>query len=435
MKRFISLPKGERLGPETDARMTAMELVCSIDRLLSEQLSVILADEKFQALEARWLSLFELVSLPVNPAAAKVKILDVSWEDISHDLNICSTVFRSVLYNSIANRELNTLGGEPFGIIMVDHAVNLSGASGSDGDYDDIYTLELLADLGAKCLCPVILDVAPDSFGPFEEDSLANRAKIARTIESNDFRGWRRLRALSESRFLGLVLNRVRLRAPYRDYKANFIFSEPRRAEGLWGNSGFVFVAATLLEFNRIRWFGFLESRWIDKSIGSAIAVVGTRALAEPVFKHRMTPKTASFLANTGFIPIFHNELSGKYWFAANNSALRVYKSEVDPLIQTTLMVCRIAHFLKVQLRMMVGSSLSALECENRLSEWVGSYCSGAVTSEESVLASKPLRRADVKVVERSSSLGNYDCHMEIEPHYTFSRVSTTVALTTHVGP
>ena len=84
---------------------------------------------------------------------------------------------------------------------------------------------------------------------------------------------------------------------------------------------------------------------------------------------------------------------------------------------------------------MMVGSSLSALECENRLSEWVGSYCSGAVTSEESVLASKPLRRADVKVVERSSSLGNYDCHMEIEPHYTFSRVSTTVALTTHVGP
>ena len=117
------------------------------------------------------------------------------------------------------------------------------------------------------------------------------------------------------------------------------------------------------------------------------------------------------------------------------NSALRVYKSEVDPLIQTTLMVCRIAHFLKVQLRMMVGSSLSALECENRLSEWVGSYCSGAVTSEESVLASKPLRRADVKVVERPSSLGNYDCHMEIEPHYTFSRVSTTVALTTHVGP
>ena len=140
MKRFISLPKGERLGLETDARMTAMELVCSIDRLLSEQLSVILADEKFQALEARWLSLFELVSLPVNPASAKVKILDVSWEDISHDLNICSTVFRSVLYNSIANRELNTLGGEPFGIIMVDHAVNLSGASGSDGDYDDIYT-------------------------------------------------------------------------------------------------------------------------------------------------------------------------------------------------------------------------------------------------------------------------------------------------------
>ena len=115
-----------------------------------------MSDKKFEALEGRWRNLHELVNLPVNYKALKVRVFNISWREISQDLNISTSVKHSRLYNLIANREFNTLGGEPYGLIVIDH--NLTLDIDYENEFDDLYTLELLASLGEKSLCPIILD-------------------------------------------------------------------------------------------------------------------------------------------------------------------------------------------------------------------------------------------------------------------------------------
>ena len=68
------------------SKVLVCHLIAEIDRLISEQLSQVMSNPNFQELEARWLNLHELVNLPVNYKVIKVRIFNISWQEISQDL-------------------------------------------------------------------------------------------------------------------------------------------------------------------------------------------------------------------------------------------------------------------------------------------------------------------------------------------------------------
>ena len=87
-------------------------LIADIDRTVSEQLSKLYEHPKFQALESSWGGLALLVNLPVSMRRTGVRFLDISAEEIAQDLDDARAIERTQLYNLIANREFNTLGGK-----------------------------------------------------------------------------------------------------------------------------------------------------------------------------------------------------------------------------------------------------------------------------------------------------------------------------------
>lgn len=414
-------------------------LIAEIDRRMSSQLSNIIHHPSFSQLEATWRGVETLAHLPVNYQKVRIKLLDLSWDELSHELNTAVSLKRTALYNLIANRELNTSGGQPFGMVVVDHDISMN----VDSDFDDLYTTELLASLGQLCLCPFILSPDDIFFGETGADWLSDINRIEKILQGPDYTEWQRLRSLSQSRFIGVAMPKVRLRNAYElGSSRSFLFKETCQvSSGLWGSAAFLFASTALREFNRINWFGFMKSRWQDKLMGSLVNVPtngqGTFATYSPTPQLSLYTELGNFYTEQGFIPLCRSTTTDKYFFRGNRS---IWDKAIDDSemvagqIQTTLMICRIAHFLKVQIRGMIGNFQSAEECELYLNDWLQKYTSNLFNADEATMAKYPLSKSRVEVKEVQGESDRYVCNVLIQPQYQFDNVCGEVLLSTDLG-
>ncbi|GAL28702.1 uncharacterized protein ImpD [Vibrio variabilis] len=175
---------------------------------------------------------------------------------------------------------------------------------------------------------------------------------------------------------------KIRLRNAYSSQSStSFLFSETYQPRaGLWGSAAVLFASTALREFNRINWFGFMKSRWQDKLMGALVNVPingqGTLATYQPASEMSLYTEMGNFYTEQGFIPLCRSTTTEKYFFRGNRSIWDKAKDDSELVagqIQTTLMICRIAHFLKVQIRGMIGNFQSAEECELYLNDWLQS--------------------------------------------------------------
>ncbi|USD66344.1 type VI secretion system contractile sheath large subunit [Vibrio sp. SCSIO 43136] len=415
-------------------------LIADIDAAISTQVSEILHHPEFSALEASWSGVESLVSLPINYHKTNVRLLDFSWDELSHELNSSVSLRRTTLFNLIGNKELNTSGGKPFGMVVVDHDISMN----LDGDYDDIYTLELLSELGDLCLCPFILSMAEDFFGESGADWLSDTQRIEKILAGAEYQSWQRLREKSSSRFIGVVMPKVRFRHAYNHSDSNqIVFSERHRSpSGVWGNAGYLFASTAMREFNRINWFGFMKSRWQDKYAGALVNVPESSAQTlvhrEPRADINIFTPMGIFYSDHGFIPLCHSSTTEKYFFRGNPSIWNCESDDLEAVngqIQTTLMICRVAHYLKVQIRGMIGNFQTADECELFLNNWLDKYTSNLVNADEATLAKYPLSKGRVIVKEIAGQKGRFTCDVHVKPQYQFDNVCGEVLLSTDLGP
>ncbi|MGR5500074.1 type VI secretion system contractile sheath domain-containing protein [Vibrio sp. DNB22_10_4] len=430
----------ENLVKETDLFFAGVtRLIAEIDRRMSSQISNIIHHPSFCNLEATWRGVETLAFLPVNYQKVRIKLLDVSWNELSHELNTAVSLKRTALYNLIANRELNTSGGQPFGMMVVDHDISMN----VDSDFDDLYTLELLASMGQLCLCPFILSPEDTFFGEAGADWLSDIHRIEKILQGPDYTAWQRLRSLTQARFLGVAMPKVRLRKAYGTQSStSFIFTETYQLrQGLWGSASILFASTALREFNRINWFGFMKSRWQDKLMGALVNVPtngqGTLATYNPTPEITFYTDMGNFYTEHGFIPLCRSATTDKYFFRGNRSIWDKAKDDSELVagqIQTTLMICRIAHFLKVQIRGMIGNFQSAEECELYLNDWLQKYTSNLFNADEATMAKYPLSKSRVEVKEVSGESDRYVCNVLIQPQYQFDNVCGEVLLSTDLG-
>jgi len=414
--------------------MMISKLIAQIDQQLSTQLDHLIHHADFQSLEKNWASLKTLSSLPINYKRTKLKLLDLSWHELSSDLNQAYTTTSSELFNKIGNKELNTLGGQPFGCIAFAHAISME--INLDAEYDDLFTLELLGKLGEKTLCPMLLSPATDFFANSGGRWISDIGRVGKVLASADYNAWQALRNKDCARFIGLVMPQIQLRKAYQNLKAGFIYNES--GKGLWGNAVFPFATTIMREYQRVNWFGFLKSRWNDKYQGALINLPADRqttsALEEPEVDIKLFGKLSSFYAQNGFIPLTQSPLTNKYYFNGNNSIWNHGSAEDDKVltqIQTSLMSCRIAHYLKVQVREMIGSFNTAAECELYLTHWVEKFSSNVAFANEETLAKYPLNFAKVSVSESTGQQGSFSCVLRIIPQYQYDYFNGEIVLTT----
>ena len=97
--------------------------IAAIDAMLSEQVDAILHHTRLRKLEGTWRGLAWLVDGVELSNRLKIKILNVGWPEICRDLERAIEFDQSLMFRKVYEEEFGMPGGEPYGLLVVDHEV------------------------------------------------------------------------------------------------------------------------------------------------------------------------------------------------------------------------------------------------------------------------------------------------------------------------
>ncbi|WP_299490740.1 type VI secretion system contractile sheath large subunit [uncultured Shewanella sp.] len=414
-------------------KLTTNKIISTIDRLCSEQLSLILQHKDFKGLESSWRALQLVIDTRSYSNNVLIKVLSLNWIELSKDVNLASEVKRTLLYRLVVNNELNTLGGHPFGVLNIDYDV--SDQEYIESDFDDLYTLQLLSELGQIGLCPVVLDINPLFWGVTPERLLYDHDRLVRISESDDLSSWRLLRNQKSANFLGLVMNPFRLRDPYMDHYSGFVFNQGDHEQSiLWGGGSYAFIASIINEFERTSWFGFLRGG-TNRDDDSLVLIGSKKEWIQPKF--RLLSCHDSFWSNLGIIPILSCFLTGQGMITSNKSVYNgfstIENNQVNLMLQTNLMGCRFCHYIKLLAREYVGSHYTIEEIESKLNIWIDKYVSAIDYGDDNIMATYPLYSAEIKLNKVDNEMA-YKCNISLSPQYQSESIKGFWKIQTGVG-
>ncbi len=390
------------------------------------------------ALEALWRGLHALARLPIDKNRVRLRLLDCRWSEIENDLNLPASIRYSHLFQLICNKEFNTAGGTPYGIILVNH---FCGAGDNlRSIYSDLHTADLFAQIGAEALCPIVFSLTDDFFGDNEPELIMNAPRIDRVLSSEDMLQWQILRQQQHTRFLAFIWPHLLMRDSWHERGETFCFRTRRPENQLWGNGGFALLANLMREFSRISWFGFIHQWEVSGTQGAIINIDSDdEALAlfnPPRCNFRLHESQEEVYAAHGIIPItgcYLSEYSGIFC-SPTVYACSTEEQYLNSLVNL-LTGCRIAHYLKILIRDSLGEYITPSECESRLHKWLEQYTSNMEYADEEIAAKFPLRQAKVSVSDNSLLTGSYSCHITIVPQYLAEPLQQEIVIQADVFP
>ena len=422
-------------------------VIAMIDDALNRQVNAILHHPEFQAMEARWRGLAMLMRHTGRSEEVKVKILSVSWPQLTRHLERTTEFDQSHLFELIYSREF----GMPFGLLIGDYDLSPQGSAGSD----TVGALTQISMAAAAAFCPFVAAAAPQAIGLQEFDEL-NRVQDFSWLayDPNRIR-WNGLRARDDSRFLGLVAPRILMRAPYeafsRERDDQFPFRESVAADGstlLWGNGAFAFAMIVIRNFIESGWFADIRGVTQDVIDGGMLSTeelapydlgIESNGLSEqaPV-EIRLTNGQEQQLSELGIVPIATTYLSSSAIFNSNQSlhAPPHYSSEharqnarIAAMLQYVLCASRFSHYLKVIMRDDIGKLADSASIERKLNDWLSTYTLGNDDADLSLRTRFPLRSAGISVDEIPGKPGMFACTVRLQPHFQLDDVSTSFHL------
>lgn len=212
------------LVAEADA--DAVDLAARIDETIAAVLRAVLHHPRFQALESIWRGVSLLVHRLETDAQLRIFLLDITRDELDADLAGDSPALSAVLGRGAAGD-----GGNPWSVVIGHFTF---GATGGDA-----LLLDGVSRVMERIGAPFIAGAAP---------GVAGLDAFASEPEPDDVREpaapeWVALRRSGRARYIGLVLPRFLLRAPYdpREEPCETVAlqemtSPPAHEDHLWGN-------------------------------------------------------------------------------------------------------------------------------------------------------------------------------------------------------
>jgi type VI secretion system protein ImpC len=431
---------------EVEALLSAW--IADIDELLTAQTNELIHAPEFQRLESSWRGLRYLVSQSDTGPLLRIRVLHASKDDLRKDLDAASEFDQSALFVKVYEEEYGMFGGEPFGALI--------------GDYEftnhpqDIALLERISNVAAAAHAPFIGGVSPALFGWESFTELQVPRNLARIFDSPEYVKWRAFRDSEDSRYVGLTLPRVLVRAPYRpetDPVESFNFREDVDAtdaeKHLWGNAAYAFGARLADAFARSGWCARirgLDGGGLVDGLPSPAFPTDARGLAvRGPTEVAITDPREKELADLGFIPLVQCQGTGSAVFYSTQSCQKPRRYDTDEAnanarlstqLHYILGTSRFAHYLKVLMRDKLGAVTTPHECEDFLGRWLTSYCLGNPDSADpETKARRPLRDARVTVREVRGKPGYYEAVVHLQPHFQLDELTVALRLVTELPP
>lgn len=413
---------------------TVDSYIADIDTVISAQMDEILHNEEFQALESAWRGLHFLVQNTDFSRTVKLEVLDTSKEEIFEDLNEAyqgeGYDKESALWQHIYWNAYDLVGGHPYTAIVTDFQI--------DNNPQDIKLMQHLSVLGESVQIPIISNTSAQFFGEKDFGKVMNNRFLAEQLkEGAEYTAWRAFRDDDRSKYVGLTMPRFLGRLPYgpeSDPTKNFNYTEGVYRTGkdhsLWCSASYALASNMVRSFEQWGW----SVKIVGVDSGGRVENLPTPTYEEHGQKKTKVPVEASVgqakdqeLSELGFIPLAHWERTNYACFFEVPSTQRPKIIENDPeatanysvgaRLQYTMLVTRIAHYLKYRQLRFVGKNAGAGDIEKDLKSWLDLLVSDFPNPPEEVIAKRPLRSYALHVEEASEKPGFFMISAEFRPH------------------
>ena len=431
--------------------------IARLDALVRSQVNAILHHRGFQRLEASWRGLRFLVDQAPEAENIKIRVLNVSWREVSRDLERALEFDHSQLFHKVYSEEFGTPGGQPFSMLLGDYEVRLRPSA--EQPTDDLAVLTRIAAVAAAAFAPFLAAAHPALLDLTSFRELDRPLNLARTFEQVEYLKWRALRQMEDARFVGLVLPRVLMRLPYGDDPGRvdgFRFREdvegPDCDRYLWGNAVYAFGSVAMRAFHESGWLADIRGVPQDGRGGGLVtglpvqpfATDGSRAAVKPSVEVEVTDLRDKELSEQGLISLCYCPDTEVAAFYGNQSVQQpktydrpaaTANARLSAMIQYLLCVSRFAHYIKVIARDKIGAFAEPADCEEYLQRWLLQYTLPDDTTDLETKARFPLREAKVRIRAHPDKPGSYLCVVHLQPHFQLDQVVTAVRLATELAP
>ncbi len=427
-------------------------LIGQLDWLINAQLNVILHHEAFQSLEAAWRGLsytIRSVSRELQ-GEVRVRVWNCSKSDLMRDLDRAIEFDQGQLFHKVYSEEFGMAGGLPFGLLVANYEFT--------NHPEDVRLLAAIASVAAAAFAPCVTAAGPELL---ELESFAQLERITSldaTFDRPSYVKWKALRESEDSRFVGLAIPRILMRAPYPDTplrRDGFIFREdtsgdPQRGF-LWGNAAFAFAEVAIRAFEQSGWLASVRGIRPGEVTGGFVRSPDHYCFATE--SPDVAPRTCTdvvitehqdrLLSEAGLMPLCDLKGTGDAAFYSSLSIQRArayntpeatQNAKISGMLHYMLCVSQFARQIKVIARNMIGGMTEVSELEQRLNKWLSKYVTFDDSATPEVKAKFPLRHARVKIKEHLERPGTYDMTVHLQPHYELDDMSAAVQLTTRLA-
>ncbi|MGE4047929.1 MAG: type VI secretion system contractile sheath large subunit [Acetobacteraceae bacterium] len=434
-----------------DAFATVDRILARIDTAVSAQIDTILHHPRLQKLEGTWRGLNWLVGTVPPGASVRVKLLALPWAELCRDLGRAAAFDQSVLFRKIYEEEFGMPGGEPFGLLVIDHEARHRPSP--EAPTDDVGALTALAGVAAAAFVPAVIGASPALLQVDTFADLAISTDLTQPFRSADHVRWRSLAVQEDSRFLAVTLPRMLARAPWGD--------DPLRTDGfpyretafgpeqrVWMNAGYGFAAVAVRAFANNAWPADVRGSETDRLSGGLVAGIPQdpfatdRAWFRPSLEVVFNETQERAIVEASLMPLSALPFGSQAVFSAVRSlqtparrtgAAANANARLSTQINSMLCVSRFAHCIKLRGRDMVGAFRTAEEIESELHRWLQTYVNTNLGSGHDSRARFPLAGAQVAVREQPGRPGVFGCTVHLQPHFQLDDVAATFRLVTEI--
>ena len=433
--------------------------ISRIDKLISDQLNVILHDPLVQRIESTWRGLRHLTQQVADGDNVKIRLLDISWRELSRDMDRAVEFDQSEIFDKVYTQEFGTPGGEPYGVLIGDYEVTIRRSAQHK---DDVGTLRGMSQVAAAAFAPFIVAASPELFGLDSFRELERPIDLTRTFGDATYTGWNSLRRIPDARFVGLTLPRMLMRRPWQDlgYRSDgFRFHEDSSIAGggglLWGNAAFALCEVLIRTFVENGWMAAIRGVSRDLEVGGIVTQLAQDwhntdkpgLISKGSLEVQLTDDQELELSELGFIPLidcqgtgfaaFYGNQSMQAWRQGGASSRAATHLEVNAklssMLQYIFCVSRFSHYVKVLARDRAGSYTTARQVQDMLTNWLIKYATANPGAPADMQAKYPLRDAKVEVRDTPGAPGVYACVVHLQPHYQLDDLDTSVKLVTEL--
>ena len=441
--QFASQILDEGMKASADKGVVAMinERVAEIDKMLSDQLNEIMHNESFQALEASWRGLHDMVFGTETSSRLKLRLLNVTKKELLKDLETAVDKDMSVLFKKIYEEEYGTFGGNPYSLLIGDYTFGRHP--------QDLDLLMRLSQVAAAAHAPFITAAAPAMFDMKSFTELGVPRDMSKIFESAELAVWREFRESEDSRYVTLVLPHYAARLPYGAKTIpveNFNYEEDvdgkDHSKYLWANSAYQLGLRITDAFAKYGWSTAIRGVEGGGKVTGMTAHAYKTDEGDVVLKCPtevlITDRREKELNDLGFIAIVNSKGSNFASFFGGQTANKpkLYNKDsananaaLSARLPYILAASRFAHYVKVIMRDKIGSFQSRDQIDAFLNNWIADYVLIGDDAPQEMKARFPLASARIDVTEVAGKPGAFQATCFLRPHFQMEELTASIRL------